>query len=279
MAETPSTPQEHPAQFRWNAILLAGDRPGIDPLAEHFGVASKALVPVAGQAMASRVLSTLVSHPLLGKVHVLAQEPDRLFSHPDMQALAQDPRVIPVVAGRGIARSIAEALRLHSPEWPLLVTTADHVLLSREMIDSFIGQSGECDVAVGVVTKATFASEGMDSARTWMPFRGAEVTGANLFALKTPRALVALEYWQKMEDHRKKPLSMAWRMGPRLLLAVLLKRLTVEDAVAALGRKLGIRAHAVRIPHARAGVDVDKLRDHQLVTQSLASDRTEGAAV
>lgn len=278
MAGTPSDPHGAAAPVRWNAVLLAGDRPGIDPLADHFGVASKALVPIGGRAMAARVLSVLVSHPLLDRVFVLAQQPDRLFSHPDMRALALHPRVVPVVAGRGIASSIMATLNQHTPEWPLLVTTADHVLLNHPMIDAFIDHSGNGDVAVAVVTKDTFASEGMDSARTWMPFRGAEVTGANLFALKTPGALAALDYWQNMEAHRKKPLSMAWRMGPRLMLAMLLKRLTVEQAVAALGRKLGIAAQAVRIPFARAGVDVDKLRDHQLVTQLLAEDEPPASA-
>lgn len=262
--------QEPTRQPRWNTILLAGDRPGLDPLAAHFGVASKALVPVAGQVMASRVLETLVNHPRLGRVHVMAQDTARLFAHPDMVGMAHHPRVCPVPSGRGIAASIAATLRLHAPEWPLLVTTADHVLLNRQMLDSFIEQSGDCDVAVGMVTRATSADEGLDGGRTWMPFRGAQVTGANLFALKSPRALAALEYWQKMEEHRKKPLAMAARLGPRLLLSMLFRQLSVEQAIAEVGNKLGLEARAVLIPHARAGVDVDKLADHQLVTELLA---------
>ena len=43
------------------AILLAGSRPGVDPLAERAGVAAKALVPIGGQPMIDRPLRALLA--------------------------------------------------------------------------------------------------------------------------------------------------------------------------------------------------------------------------
>ena len=54
------------------ALLVAGRRPGIDPLAQHFGVQDKALIAIDGEAMLSRVARTLVDHPALARVVVLA---------------------------------------------------------------------------------------------------------------------------------------------------------------------------------------------------------------
>ena len=45
------------------AILLAGSRPGIDPLAAAASVAVKALVPICGRPMIDYVARALVDHP------------------------------------------------------------------------------------------------------------------------------------------------------------------------------------------------------------------------
>jgi hypothetical protein len=52
---------EHKAQV--TALLVAGRRPGTDPLAAHFGVEDKALIAVAGEPMLSRVARVLADHP------------------------------------------------------------------------------------------------------------------------------------------------------------------------------------------------------------------------
>lgn len=261
---------------RWTAILLAGDRPGGDPMARQLGQAHKALVDVAGRPMLAHVLATLLAHPRIGDVHVLAQDPQHLLAHPALAHHAADPRVKPAISDAGIAHSLAATLRGAALDWPVLVTTADHVLLDAAMIDWFIDHAGAGDVAVGMVNRQVVQAEGFNTARTWLKFRDVDVTGANLFALKSPAVFAALEYWKRLESHRKQPWRMAWQFGPVLLAQVLLRRLTLDQAVAAVGRKLGIAARAVQIPHARAGVDVDKLADHELVTQLLEQRPEQG---
>lgn len=272
MTNTPDNAPANAANGPWTAILLAGNRPGGDPLAQHFGLSSKALVPIGGRAMASHGLATLLAHPRIGKVIVLAQEPERLFHHPDMAPLWDHPKLDIAVSSGGISTSVAAALRGHRERLPALVTTADHVLLDHAMIDWVMDHVGTADVAIGMVTRGTVESEGFDTRRTWLRFRDQAVTGANLFALTGPRALAAVDFWQEMEAHRKKPWRLAMGLGPALLLKVVLRRLTVAQAIAALGHKIGIAAAPVLIPYARAGIDVDKLSDHQLVSTLLERD-------
>ena len=52
----------------WTALVLAGQRPGVDPVAAHFGLEAKALVPVAGELMLGRVLMALADQQLGRKV-------------------------------------------------------------------------------------------------------------------------------------------------------------------------------------------------------------------
>jgi GTP:adenosylcobinamide-phosphate guanylyltransferase len=262
---------QQPVQ-KWTTILLAGDRTGGNPLTEHFGQTNKSLVEVAGKPMLAHVLATLLDHPKVGDIHILAQNPKLLFDHPALAPHCDNPRLHFVQSGNGIASSLAAVLRMPPLDWPILVTTADHVLLDGAMIDWFMTQSGSADVAVGVVNRAVAAADGLDKDRTWLKFRDVQVTGANLFALKSEEVFAALEYWSGLEQHRKRPWRMALQFGPGLLLAVLLRRLTLARAVEAVGRKLGVRARAVQIPYARAGVDVDKVADHLLVERLLAHD-------
>ncbi|MBO9518170.1 MAG: nucleotidyltransferase family protein [Porphyrobacter sp.] len=258
---------------RWHTILLAGDRPGGDPLAQEFGVASKSLVPLGGKPMLAHVLQTLLSHPQVGDVLVLAQDPELLFKDPVLGAFRSDPRVCLSPSGGGIASSIASTLRQQQHEWPVLITTSDHALLDRGTLDWFFDNAVECDIAVGMVDREAFRADALEDKRTWLRFRDVAVTGANLFALNSQSVFPALDYWQSLESNRKKPWRMAWKLGPSLLVNFLLRRLTLIEAFGAAGRKLGVEARPVRIPFAYAGVDVDKLADHSLV-ESLLTRRT-----
>ena len=60
------------------AIVLAGSRPGSDPLAGAFATDLKALVPVAGKPMVRWPVEALLAAERFSQVRVLAQEPERI---------------------------------------------------------------------------------------------------------------------------------------------------------------------------------------------------------
>ena len=254
---------------RWTALLLAGQRPGLDPLAAHFGARWKALVPVAGEAMLSRVARTLLACPAIGRVVVLAQEPAALMAG-DCAWLAADPRVATAVSGAGIAGSVAAVAGSAVAPWPLLLTTADHPLLTVPMVEATIAGVGEADVAVGVVGRRVLLGAYPDNRRTWLRFAGEAWTGANLFALRTPAAAGALAAWSGVEQDRKKALRLLWHFGPLLALRALTRTITLTAAMRRAGRRLGLRAVPVALPFAEAGIDVDKPADHTLAEAILA---------
>ena len=63
---------------KWTAIVLAGQRPGPDRLAAHFGETWKALVTIDGEPMLTRVVRTLTATPAVARTIVLAQDPNAL---------------------------------------------------------------------------------------------------------------------------------------------------------------------------------------------------------
>ncbi len=258
---------------RLTALLLAGNRPGVDPMAAMFGVEAKALVPIGGEAMLSRVARTLAGHPKIARVIVLAQHPDRLTADTDTRWLLGDPKVLFETAQGSVSAAIIDAVARHPSAYPFLVTTADHPLLDATMIDGFLdgAMKGEpADVAVGLVERRVLTAAYPDNRRTWLRFRGGAYSGANLFLLASPKALSALHLWRTIEQQRKKGRAVIAAFGPWILAGVALRLLTLDGALAKAGRRLGLRAKAVPLRQAEACIDVDKPADHALVSEILA---------
>ena len=253
------------------AILLAGSRPGVDPLAAAFSATLKALVPVAGEAMLSRVARTLVDHPGIARVIVLAQAPAALTDHPDTIWLESHDKILFEPAGASVSGAIADALERHPGDYPFLVTTADHPLLDRAMIDAFVipALDAGADVAVGVVERRVLHAAFPGNRRTWLRFRGGAWSGANLFLLATPAAAKAIDLWRTIEQDRKKGRAVIGAFGPAILLGAALRLLTLQGALRRAGRRLGLSATAIALPMAEACIDVDKPADHALVSNIL----------
>lgn len=253
----------------WTALLLAGQRPGVDALAAGFGETKKALIRVDGVPMLARVARTLLDSPEVGRVVILAQDAVSLAEASGCEWLAGEPRIGFAQSGRGIATSVLAVGGSPAAPWPVLVTTADHPLLTPAMIAAFIAGAGDADVAVGVVEQRVVLAAYPRNKRTWLRFRGGAWSGANLFALQGDRARPALEMWAGVERERKSGWRLIGQLGPLLLAGAALRLLTLDGAVARLGRKLGLKARAVALPFAEAAIDVDKPSDHQLAEQIL----------
>ncbi len=245
------------------ALLLAGRRPGVDALAATRGETLKALIPVAGTPMVARVAATLLASEV-GQIRVMTQDVE-----PIAAVLPADPRIGFLQSGAGIALSIAAALRSGEAPFPLFVTTADHALLRPQTIAEFLGGAKGADVAVGVVERAVVQSRFPQSKRTWLRFRKGDWTGANLFYFASPAALPVIETWASVEQDRKKGWKLIAKFGPMLLLRALTRTITLHDAVAKAGRRMGANVRMVGLSDPLAAVDVDKVSDLELAEAVL----------
>lgn len=263
------------------ALLLAGQRPGTDLLAAAFGTPLKALVPIDGEAMLSRVARTLVDHPAIDRVIVLAQDSAALTDHPDTRWLERHDKILFEPAGTSVSGAIVDALAAHPGGYPFFVTTADHPLLDAAIIDAFLRPAlrAATDIAVGVVERRVLEAAYPGNPRTWLRFRGGAYSGANLFLLTTPAALGALNLWRGIEQQRKKGRAVIGAFGPFMLAGVALRLFTLHGALARAARRLGLTAAAVEIPMAEACIDVDKPADHALASEILASRARDIATI
>jgi GTP:adenosylcobinamide-phosphate guanylyltransferase len=255
-------------QAQWTCIVLAGQRPGPDMLAQHFALERKALVPVRGEPMICHVVRTLHMSPHIGTIIILSQDAEHLRSAVDAAGGA-----ILVESQNSISLSIkaqAETLGFSSP---LLVTTADHPLLTVEMIDEFV-RHADGDVAVAMVERQTMLKQFPDAQRTWLRFSDGAWSGANLFALMTQKSSFALELWADAEQDRKKAWRLFLHFGLFLAIRALTRTIGLRQAMERAGKRLGLDAQLVPMSDPVAAIDVDKLSDHVLAEKIL----TERAA-
>ncbi|MFT8736653.1 MAG: nucleotidyltransferase family protein [Zymomonas mobilis] len=260
----------------WTALILAGQRPGIDPLAAQFQQEWKALTPIDGEAMLSRVAKTLLAlspeentqAPTIGHIVVMAQDPNALLTG-DCTWMAKEDRITTAVSGSGIANSIISLIDKKNITWPLLVTTADHPLLTKEMVAEFLSKAQESDLSVGVVSRSNLLKSYPENRRTWLCFSDDAYSGANLFAMANDKVKAALQQWAEIEQNRKKAWQLIRHFGLCLAIRAITRSISFKKALNQVGNKLGLTINPVVLSQPEAGIDVDKLSDYQLAERIL----------
>lgn len=237
-------------------LILAGSRPGGDALADHAGVPAKALIEIGGEPMLARVVAAIRAAGE-GRIAVSA-------SDPEVAALATSLGCEIVPSRAGPSESAAEGFRQFGA--PLLLTTADHALLRPAWVQHFLSMHEPgADLSVLLARRETIERDAPATRRTYLHLADGDWSGCNLFYLATSAAGAALDLWRAVEADRKRPWRIASRLGLGMLLRYLLGRLSVKDAIAQLGQRVGIRARVVESPFGLAAVDVDKPDDLTLV--------------
>ena len=108
-----------------------------------------------------------------------------------------------------------------------------------------------------------------ETRRTWIRFRGGAYSGANLFALGSPKAGAAVRLWREIEQDRKKGWKLLAMLGLPGLLG-LARIWTLEKTIRKIGVRLGLSIRAIRMTNPLAAVDVDKPADLDLVEKIIA---------
>ena len=268
-----------PSGQPFTVIVLAGDRGPDDPVARFAGVSCKALTPAGGRPMVLRVLDALGQSGEVGECTLVGPKASSLEENTELRDLVNSGRVQWRAPEGSPSTSAFSALQALPENVPVLLTTADHALLTPAMVDHFCREARRsgCDVVAGVARYELIAAAFPGSRRTVTRLRDDGYCGCNLFAFLTPHSRRAADFWKQVEQERKKPLRIVKVIGIMAVLRYLAGRLTLAQALAGLTRRMGLRAGVVVMPFAAAAVDVDKVEDLQLVEAILAR-KAQGAA-
>jgi len=257
----------------FDALVLAGSRRPDDPVAAAGGKSCKSFVEIAGRPMVEHVVAALRESGRVGDIAIaLPADAPVAREAPALARELAEGRLRRLDPAGTPSATVLKAVSERVDDRPLLIATGDHPLLTGELVATFLdgARASGADVAAALAPTRLFDAAYPGARRTSLAFRDGGYGGCNLFALLGPEAGKVLAFWQRMEELRKRPWRLALAIGPGTLARYALGRLSLGEAVAVLGRRVGARLHAVVLDSAEAAKDVDSLADLELVQRILA---------
>tara|TARA_B100000686_G_scaffold253311_1_gene264257 strand:+ start:542 stop:1387 length:846 start_codon:yes stop_codon:yes gene_type:complete len=257
------------------AVILAADRTINDPVSNESGVACKAFTPICGVPMIIRVLDSLQASNMIKKIILCGPPESLLCACPELEQRIRNGDVTWLPNLDSPSRSANRGLEHIDADDPVFLTTADHALLTPEIIKYFLSKSSKSDrdATVGLVEHKNIIAAFPGTKRTVIKFRDGNFCGCNLYAFLNDRGRHLVPFWEKAESLRKKP----WRLvgeilGPIAILLYILRISKLNQALNTVSVRAGVRSEAIIIPYANAGVDVDKAEDIALVESVLEKE-------
>jgi GTP:adenosylcobinamide-phosphate guanylyltransferase len=260
-----------------DAIVTAGGIPQPeDPLYTYSNGDSKALIDVAGKPMVQWVLDALSDAKLVDNVIVIGlSSKSGVTCKKPLHFISNQGRMLAnIVAG------VNKSLELNKKNKYVLIVSSDIPALKSEMVDWLIETSRETqdDLYYGVCPKDVMEARFPGSKRTYTPLKDMQVCGADMNISHVRNATEHLDMWEELIGNRKSPFKQAGIIGLGTLLALFLRRLTLEDAVRRVSERIGIKGRAIVWSHAEPCMDVDKPHQLELLREELAKGQAKPAA-
>tara|TARA_Y100001936_G_scaffold252558_1_gene312725 strand:+ start:10914 stop:11759 length:846 start_codon:yes stop_codon:yes gene_type:complete len=258
------------------AIILAADRTSNDPVSNESGVVCKAFTPICGTPMIIRVIDALQASNMIKNIILCGPPESSLCACPELEQKITNSDVTWVPNLNSPSKSANRGIELIDEKDPVFLTTADHALLTSEIINYFLSESSksDSDATVGLVNHKNIIDTFPGMKRTVLKFYDGNFCGCNLYAFLNSRGRNLVPFWEKAEGLRKQP----WRLvgeilGPIAILLYILRISKLNQALNAVSARAGARSQGIIIPYVNAGVDVDKAEDIVLVESVLKEEK------
>jgi hypothetical protein len=176
-----------------------------------------------------------------------------------------------------IVTGINKALEINKKNQYVLVVSSDIPALKSEMVDWLVDTCMETkdDLYYGVCPRDVMETRFPDSKRTYTHLKDMDVCGADMNITHVRMTTEHLDMWEQLIGTRKSPLRQAGIIGLGTLFALFTRRLTLEDAVARVCDRIGIKGRAIVWPYAEPCMDVDKPSQLELLRSDLAKPQSK----
>jgi molybdopterin-guanine dinucleotide biosynthesis protein A len=245
-----------------DVIVTAGGIPlPEDPLYSYTQGHSKAMLDVAGKPMIQWVLDALTGARHVERIVVigLTEKSGLTTTKPISYIPNQGGMLANILAG------MAELQELNPKTGYVLLASSDIPALKPEMVDWLVDTAMQTqdDLYYGVVPRAVMESTFPSSKRTYTRLKDIELCGADINIAHVRMAGEQyLDLWERLIGNRKSPMRQAATVGFDNLLLLLFRRITLDEAVKRVCKRVGIKGRAIVWQQAEPGMDVDK--PHQL---------------
>jgi GTP:adenosylcobinamide-phosphate guanylyltransferase len=257
-----------------DALISAGGIPNPDePLFPLTQGQPKALLKIAGKPIVQWVLDAVSAAANIDQIVLVGlAESDGLKSPKPIRYLPNQGSLLDnMVAGAH------EVLRLNPEARYVLSVSSDVPAVTPEMVEWIVetAEKSNDDFYYTVITREAMEKRYPDSRRSYLRLKDLELCGGDINVFRASLVNRQDDLAHKIIESRKSPFKQAAMIGFDSLLLLLLRRLTLDEAVKRVCKRFDLTGQAVVCPYPEIGMDVDKPFQFDI----LASDLQARAAV
>ena len=251
---------------------MAAQRAGEDnPIAKMYGVSHKCLAPVAGIPMIERVITQLRTAQHVDQI-IISIEEARVMDHLSIIKEGMAEGWIRIAKSEAtLPESVLAALR--ESDFPAIITTADNVLHTPEMIDYFCDEFARSDAdAVVALTPISLTQASYPDGQTrYYKFSDGGFSNCNLYGLRQIKALTAVHIFRSGGQFIKKQFRILREFGIFNFFLYKTRLVPLSHIFSRLSRRLGVPIKPVIFPFAEAPIDVDNERTERIAREILSN--------
>lgn len=253
-----------------DAVVMAGGIPQPDELLYPYTLGKpKAMLDILGKPMVQWVLDALSGAQRVENVVLIGLTEDSGVTC--TKPLTFLPNKISMI--ENILGGIKKIMEISPSATRLLLVSSDIPGITSEMVDWEVEATlgSDVDLCYNVVKREVMEARYPGSRRTFTKLKGMDVCGGDLNVLNTSVALMNTDIWEKLIASRKNPIKQAAIMGFDTLLLMLLRLITLDEAVKKVTARLHMTGRAIVCPYAEIAMDVDKPNQLEMIRVDLAN--------
>lgn len=223
----------------------------------------EALIKIGSMPMVLYVIRALRSNSEVGRIVVVGP--------PEIKG-ELPPDVIWLESGLTMMENIKRGNALMDSHY--LVVSSDIPLLTADSVSGFLALCKELkdDFYYPLISREVVEKAFPGAQRTYVSFREGVFTGGNLFLVNPQVVEQCLVIGQELVDLRKQVIALARRVGLPLMIKLLLRVLTLQEAQEKASQMFNIRGRAIICPYPEVGMDIDKPADMEIICQAMGYD-------
>ncbi len=254
-----------------DAIVLAGGMDAPDsPLYPYTKGKSKATIEIGGKPMLQWVLDALEDAEKINRIVVVGS--------PELQPDLRSTKVASFLPDTGDLvinfKTGADAiLEINPSAERVVIVTADIPFVTPESVNWVIDTSLKSneDLFYFVIDQPAMENKYPGSARSYTRLKDLSVCGGDVTVIRLDLYTKKKEFWKKIARARKSSLRLAALIGIDILFLLMLRRLTLDDAVRRVTQRLEITGRGLICPFPEIGMDIDKPYQLELAREMLSS--------
>lgn len=253
-----------------DAILLAGGVPEPEsPLYLYTQGDPKAALPIGGKPMIQWVLDALEDSPSIDGIVMVGAE--------ELGAELHSSKILEILptAGDILAnfQRGADAVLARNPSADkVAMVSSDIPLITSESVEWVLGASRgtDLDLYYSIIEQSCMEKRFPESSRSYVKLRDMNVCGGDLVVVGLELHQSRQDFWRKVLAARKSYLHQASLIGLDILVLLLLRRITLQETVDRVTRRLGITGQALVCPYPEIGMDIDKPHQLEIARKELS---------